>query len=99
MDTQVRTIIDKLKSRKFWGEVVGVAVGLYIIFGMGNVEAGVGLIAAAITGYNIAEAYVDGKNAASNITQVTASSTSKELVQKLLDASETPTVEVSNDSQ
>lgn len=84
MDTQVRSLVDKLKSRKFWGEVIGVVVGLYIIFAMNNIEAGVGLIAASITGYNIAEAYVDGKNASSNVTQITATSTSKELVQKLL---------------
>lgn len=83
-NTQVRTMLDKLKSRKFWGEAVGVIVGLYIIFGMGNVEAGAGLIAASITGFNIAEAYVDGKNAASNVTQITATSTSKDLVDKLL---------------
>ncbi len=97
MDTQIHTVTDKLKSRKFWGEIIGVIVGLYIIFAMNDIGAGVGLIAASITGYNIAEAYVDGKNASSNITQVTATSTSKELVQKLL--SGTDTSEPSNDSQ
>lgn len=97
MDTQVRSLVDKLKSRKFWGEIIGVIVGLYIIFAMNNVEAGVGLIAAAITGYNIAEAYVDGKNASSNITQITATSTSKELVQKLLSGDDTS--EPTSDSQ
>ena len=83
-NTQVRTIIDKLKSRKFWGSAIGVIVGIYIVFAMNNVEAGVGLIAASITGYNIAEAYVDGKNVSSNVTQITATSTSKDLVDKLL---------------
>lgn len=85
MNQTTRTLLDKLTSRKFLGSLLGVLVGLYVIFGLENTEAGVALIAASITGYNIGEAYVDGKSAESNTTQVVASSTSKELVQQLLD--------------
>lgn len=84
MNSSIQTMLMKLSSRKLWGSILGVIVGAYIVFALGEVEAGVTLIIASICGYNIAEAYVDGKSAASTVTNITATSTSKELVESLL---------------
>ena len=57
----------KLASRKFWSAVVGVAVSLCALFGVGEMTAGQisGLISAVgvLIAYIFAESYVDGKNA------------------------------------
>lgn len=84
MKETIAVLLAKFGSRKLWGGIVGVIVGAYIVFALGEVEAGVTLIIASICGYNIAEAYVDGKSAASTVTNITATSTSKELVESLL---------------
>lgn len=84
MKETIAVLLAKFSSRKLWGGIVGVIVGAYIVFALGEVEAGVTLIIASICGYNIAEAYVDGKSAASTVTNITATSTSKELVESLL---------------
>lgn len=84
MKETIAALLAKFGSRKLWGGIVGVIVGAYIVFALGEVEAGVTLIIASICGYNIAEAYVDGKSAASTVTNITATSTSKELVESLL---------------
>lgn len=59
----------KLASRKFWSAVVGVAVSLCALFGVGEMTAGQisGLISAVgvLIAYIFAESYVDGKNAES----------------------------------
>ncbi len=82
----------KLKSRKFWvavaaalasigGSIAGVATDNTALVTTGLVCT---MLSAAI--YAAAEAYVDGKSAASNMTykQVTATSTDKETVQAAL---------------
>ena len=82
----------KLKSRKFWvavaaalasigGSIAGVATDNTALVPPGLVCT---MLSAAI--YAAAEAYVDGKCAASNMTykQVTATSTDKETVQAAL---------------
>ena len=57
----------KLASRKFWSAVVGVAVSLCALFGVGEMTAGQisGLISAVgvLIAYIFAESYVDGKSA------------------------------------
>ena len=56
----------KLASRKFWSAVVGVAVSLCALFGVGEMTAGQisGLISAVgvLIAYIFAESYVDGKS-------------------------------------
>lgn len=57
----------KLASRKLWSAIVGVAVSLCAIFGIGDMTTGQisGLISAVgvLIAYIFAEGYVDGKNA------------------------------------
>ena len=57
----------KLASRKLWSAVVGVAVSLCALFGVGEMTTGQisGLISAVgvLIAYIFAEGYVDGKNA------------------------------------
>lgn len=59
----------KLASRKLWSAVVGVAVSLCALFGVGEMTTGQisGLISAVgiLIAYIFAEGYVDGKNAES----------------------------------
>lgn len=60
----------KLASRKLWSAIVGVAVSLCALFGVGEMTTGQisGLISAVgvLIAYIFAEGYVDGKNAESN---------------------------------
>lgn len=80
----------KLTSRKMWlsiagflaafgAGIAGIVVGEYSL-------ASVGAVCAALSAgiYAAAEAYVDGKREASNTTAVTATSTSKEVVESAL---------------
>ena len=57
----------KLASRKLWSAIVGVAVSLCALFGVGEMTTGQisGLISAVgvLIAYIFAEGYVDGKNA------------------------------------
>lgn len=58
-----RTILEKLKSRKLWAAIVGVIVGVAMIFGVdaGAVSdvAGAVTAAASIVAYILGEAQVD----------------------------------------
>ena len=57
----------KLASRKLWSAIVGVAVSLCALFGVGEMTTGQisGLISAVgvLIAYIFAAGYVDGKNA------------------------------------
>lgn len=59
----MRTITDKLKSRKLWAAVVGVITGLAMVFGLdkGTIAdvAGAVTAAASIVAYILGEAKVD----------------------------------------
>ena len=58
-----RTILEKLKSRKLWAAVVGVAVGLAAAFGLDESEytqiAGIVASAASVIAYIFGEAKID----------------------------------------
>ncbi len=57
----------KLASRKFWSALIGVAVSLCAIFGVGDMTTGQisGVISAAgvLVAYILTEGYLDAKNA------------------------------------
>lgn len=77
------TLWTKVTSRKFLGTLIGILMGAYIIAN-GDVTAGTTLIGAVICGYNVAEAYVDGKSVSANGVSITANTTSKEFVENYL---------------
>lgn len=84
LNQMTATLVNKLTSRKFVGAVIGVLMGIYLIAFESDVTTGATLIAACVCGYNFAEAYVDGKSAAASTVTVTASTTSKDTVEKLI---------------
>ena len=85
-------IVSKLSSRKFWISVAaflasisfsisGIVTDKEIVVSIGII---CGILSAAI--YAATEAYVDGKSAESNTTIISATSTSKEVVEAALAA-------------
>lgn len=86
----MNSLISKLSSRKFWmavaaflGSIGGTCAGL----ASGNEAlATAGVICTALSAaiYMAAEAYVDAANAASNLTNVTVTTTSKEIAASAL---------------
>ena len=92
----------KFTSRKFWFAVAAFLSSLGTgILGMANiipehampyVVTGNICVVVAAAIYNFCEAYVDGKSAASvqSITQITANTNNKEIVQSALGQTEVP---------
>ena len=81
----------KLTSRKFWGAVIVTVCALYLaVFQDADKGYCATAIAAAWTGYALAEGYVDGKREESSSNQyvktesVTATSASQKVVEKTL---------------
>ncbi len=81
---------EKLQSRKFWiavaaflasvgGSIAGFAIDNQVIVGIGITST---VVSAAI--YAAAEAYVDAANVKSSTVSITASTTAKDVVEKVL---------------
>ncbi len=62
-----RTVLEKLKSRKLWVALLGVAVGIAAVFGVDVSEyeqiAGIVASAASVVAYIIGEAKIDAAGA------------------------------------
>lgn len=86
--------MEKLTSRKLWLAIGGSAAGIGSIVSGIVIDnetitialtiVGAILAAVSIVAYNFAEAYVDAASVSSNTTQITASTTSAQTVEKLL---------------
>lgn len=59
----MKTLLEKLKSRKFWTSLAVSGVGVYLI-SQGHVEAGTALLGASQGTYNIGQGLADAKKAA-----------------------------------
>jgi hypothetical protein len=59
----MKTLFEKLKSRKFWTSLAVSGVGVYLI-SQGHVEAGTALLGVTQTSYNIGQGMADAKKAA-----------------------------------
>lgn len=83
-------MLQKLTSRKFWmaaAAFLGSVGAAFAAFGSGYESIAIaGMICAALSAaiYAAAEAYVDAAREASNVVQVTASTTAKDVVAKVL---------------
>lgn len=93
----------KLTSRKFWMAVGGSAAGIAtLVTGLSIPDdrwtlaltiIGACLTAISIVAYNFAEAYVDGKAAASETLAINANTTSASTVEKLI-ADKEPVIKI-----
>ncbi len=91
--------MSKLTSRKFWlavaaflasigGSITGIVTNNEVLMSIGIACT---VFSAAI--YAAAEAYVDGKSAASETIAITATTSSKDVVEQVIAASKQPVVE------
>lgn len=86
----MNTLMTKLSSRKFWVAVaafLGSIGGSVTSIANGNETlAAAGMICAALSAaiYVAAEAYVDAARESSNVVNITASTTAKEVVENVL---------------
>ena len=86
----MNTLMNKLSSRKFWIAVAAflgsISASITSMANGNETIAAAGMICAALSAaiYVAAEAYVDAARESSNVVNITASTTAKEVVENVL---------------